>query len=458
METLLLTDVIVDPNRFRRAFPEVQALADSIKQVGLIQPIVLDGSNNLIAGERRFRAHQLLGETNIKVVRMFDLTPKQKALVELEENIKRMPLTWQEECMATAKLHELYVQERGTPPRGRIGITTTIIGWRVQDTADLLGKAVGKVSQDIEMGRALLAEGTLSTLETPDVEGMLSPVDVALAEIKKGEGVRPLGELPTKDSALKVMKSQKDMAQRTVLVSALGKIAEITGKTPESKQELPNHGLKLGDCLEGMAQLSDGEVDLVLTDPPWGIEFDDHDLRKGAHGDVAVDGYENLDFLVPIMKECYRVLNDNSHIYVFFAFKHYQTLYDMMSGFGFKVDRVPLIWWKRNAFNQNPGVNYTHDYEGILFAKKGGRVLTGFPHSVLDFPPVSTPLKIHPTEKPLDLLKHLVGNSTIPGELVLDPFAGSGSTLRAAKVSGRRYLGWEKEEKHYNRAIDLLGD
>src|SRR5512137_996858 len=101
MEVLNLSQVIVDANRFRREFKEVESLAESIKNVGLIQPIVLDENNNLIAGERRYRAHCLLGETQIKVVRMFDLTYKQKALVELEENIKRMPLTWQEECMAT---------------------------------------------------------------------------------------------------------------------------------------------------------------------------------------------------------------------------------------------------------------------------------------------------------------------------------------------------------------------
>ena len=458
MEVIALDRVVVDPNRFRREFKEVESLAESIKQVGLIQPIVLDADDNLIAGERRYRAHRLLGLGEIKFVRMVDLTPKQTALVELEENIRRLPLTWQEECMAVAKLHQLYVEERGLPTRGTKGILNSVIGWRVTDTADLLGRSAGKTAQDIELGKTLLSEGAgaTSSIPLPETHESKSPVDLAYAKIK-ADG-RAIYDLPTKDAAFKVMKSQQDLAQRVVMAQALHTIAKVTGETPDLVKDILNHGLKLGDCLEGMKKLTDGEVDLIVTDPPWGISFDDHDLRQGAHGEVDVDGVDNVEFLVPIVKECYRVLNENGHLYMFFAFKHYQRLYDMMIETGFKVDRVPLIWWKHTAFNQNPGINYTHDYEAILFAKKGNRRLQEFSHSILDVTPVSTALKIHPTEKPLDVLKPLIKASTIEGELVMDPFGGSGSTLRAAKSTKRRYLGWELSEKHYLKAKDLLGD
>lgn len=456
MEELLMSEVVVDAERFRREFKEVESLAESIKQVGLIQPIVLDENNHLIAGERRFRAHKLIGAEKIKVVRMLDLSSRQKAVIELEENIKRMPLTWQEECMATARLHQLYVEERGAPPKGKVGILQKTLGWRVQDTADLLGKSVGKVSQDIDVGERLLSEHAPSSIDLPDAEEVRSPLTIALDKIKSESG-KKLSEFPTKDAAIKVLKGQQDIAQRMVLMDAISVIAKVTGESPEVK-EVYNHGLKLGDCLEGLKTLKDGEVDCVITDPPWGIEFDDHDLRQGAHGDVDVDAYGDVEFLIPIVKECYRVMANDSHLYMFFAFKHYQRLWDMMTEIGFKVDRVPLVWWKRNAFNQHPFIRYTHDYEAALFAWKGARRLTNVQGSVFDVAPVSPALKIHPTEKSLDILKPLIINSTIEGELVVDPFGGSASTLRAAKALKRRYLGWELSEKHYLKAKDLLGE
>jgi len=94
--------------------------------------------------------------------------------------------------------------------------------------------------------------------------------------------------------------------------------------------------------------------------------------------------------------------------------------------------------------------NYAEKYEMIIFATKGNRILLGNkrPINVLDF--ARTNNSNHPTEKPVELLKELIRNSTIEGETVLDYFAGSGSTLVASKELGRKWIGIEMDENYVN--------
>ena len=103
---ILLKDVIVG-TRFREKFEDIDKLAESISKYGLIEPIIIDENNELIAGERRYKAHQLLRMEEIEVKYMKDLNELEKKEVELEENIQRKAFTWQEEVSAKDQLHKL---------------------------------------------------------------------------------------------------------------------------------------------------------------------------------------------------------------------------------------------------------------------------------------------------------------------------------------------------------------
>src|SRR4030043_377944 len=155
-------DQITVNERVRKLFDsdKLQQLSDSIKQFGQIQPIIIDQSNQLIAGERRLRACQLAGMEVVEVERREIKDDWERKAIELEENICREDLTWQEEVRAKAELHSLYQEKFGETvsegghggkrvERGKDG------GWGIDDTAELTGDSHGGLSQDLQLARAL---------------------------------------------------------------------------------------------------------------------------------------------------------------------------------------------------------------------------------------------------------------------------------------------------------------
>ena len=157
MPKIPLTEVKVG-SRFRTKFIDIDKLADSIQIYGLIEPIVLDEHNGLIAGERRYKAHKVLVARGnelykeIEVKYMNDLDDLEKKEVELEENIQRNAFTWQEEVAAKSQLHKLKQKIHGMAVKGHMSD-----GWKLKDTAQALGEAVGTTSMDIQLARGMKA-------------------------------------------------------------------------------------------------------------------------------------------------------------------------------------------------------------------------------------------------------------------------------------------------------------
>ena len=112
-----LKDIIVG-ERYRKEFKNIDVLAQSIKEKGQLVPIIIDEKNNLIAGERRYKAHQMLQLPEIDAIYMKDLNEYQKRDIEIEENIQREAFTWEEEVEAKAQLHKLKQQMYGAAVSG----------------------------------------------------------------------------------------------------------------------------------------------------------------------------------------------------------------------------------------------------------------------------------------------------------------------------------------------------
>lgn len=214
------------------------------------------------------------------------------------------------------------------------------------------------------------------------------------------------------------------------------------------------------DALEVLKTLEDNSIDCVVTDPPWGVSF--KSSRQTENHEYDSDIEEIKDYLNQVFTEIKRVTKDNSHIYVFYPSVHQCVFKEMLSNH-FNVSQIPLIWVKGNHTPCDFKSRYASKYEPIFFCKnENGRelnnpvspdVLLGFGHD---------PARWHDSQKPVDLLKYLIKNSTGTGETVLDPFAGSGSTLLAAKKAGRYYIGIEKEDSKdlvgaFKRAENELG-
>lgn len=219
----------------------------------------------------------------------------------------------------------------------------------------------------------------------------------------------------------------------------------------------PTTTLLHGDCLELMKDIPDGSVDLIVTDPPyrtisggnkstkwksgWSTSvLSENDGKIFEHNDI-----NHLDWL----KESYRVLADSSHIYIMTNLLNLFTIQQLAEQVGFKLHNL-LVWEKNNA---NANRWYMKNCEYVLFMRKGNAKTINNPSSktVHKFNNIIGN-KIHPTEKPVELMELYILNSSKEGETVLDPFMGSCSTGVAAINLNRNFIGIEKDEAYFKIA------
>lgn len=192
-----------------------------------------------------------------------------------------------------------------------------------------------------------------------------------------------------------------------------------------------------GDCLEILKTYKDNSIDCIITDPPYGMDYQSN-RRKVKMKKIYQDN--NLKWSSEFFKYCYRVMKNNTHIYIFCNDNCFPLFYiEMKKYFNMKKS---LVWIKNNHSAGDLKGDYGNKTEYIIYAQKGFRELNGTRSTnVLPYNRVSS--ELHPTQKPLELIKFLIQKSTQPNEIVFDPFAGSGTTLVAAKELGRKYTGIE---------------
>ncbi len=207
-----------------------------------------------------------------------------------------------------------------------------------------------------------------------------------------------------------------------------------------------NITLMLGDCLERMKEIPDGSVDMILTDPPYGMDFQSNH-RKTKY--AKIKGDSNLDWLGDWCSELYRVAADNTAHYIFCSFHHVDKFKQALEK-QFKIKNV-LIWEKNNTSMGDLKGDFAPKYEMIIFVHKGRRFINGKRDAnILKFS--KTKNELHPTQKPVDLLQYLTEKFSDEGQTILDPFMGSGSTGIAAKNLNRKFMGIEMDEGYFEIA------
>lgn len=208
------------------------------------------------------------------------------------------------------------------------------------------------------------------------------------------------------------------------------------------------------DCLAGMSRLQSSSIDAVVTDPPyrvisggthseWKSGWQQSVLKANDGKIFEHNGISHYDW----MKECYRVLKPNSHFMTNFL-----NLYSLMGiamQVGFKLHN--LLVWEKNTCNANRW--YMKNCEYRVFCRKGEAKTINQPSSktVVKFDNI-VGSKLHPTEKPVDLMKLYITDSTNEEDVVLDPFAGSGSTAVAAILCNRHFIAFELDKNYYEVA------
>lgn len=226
-----------------------------------------------------------------------------------------------------------------------------------------------------------------------------------------------------------------------------------------------NVDLRNGDCLEILKTIPDKSIDLIVTDCPYhivgggctNVKRDDEpsgifNRRNAFTQKNAKSGklFDNNDIeFKEWLPDLFRILKNDSHCYIMINARNLKELQLEAEKVGFKFQNI-LVWRKNNA---TPNRYYLNNCEFILMLRKGkARSINNMgTKNVLDIPNIIGKKK-HPTEKPVELMKILIENSSNKNDVVIDPFMGVGATGVACKELNRNFIGIELDENYFNIA------
>lgn len=457
--------VYVTPSRIRKDTGDLTDLKASISQHKQIHPIVVDKDMKLISGFRRLTACKQLN-IPVMVVKREDLTDAQMFELELMENLARMDLHWTDYVKSIYRLHELKCDEHGRPGTKRKG-------WRYSDTAKIIGRSEESIRLDYELAKAVE--------ETPELKKYPRKSD-ALRELRnmyevavEQEIIRRKVEQLANNQKVEELDDHTADALPPEAHEEIKAVFEKLMASNEAEIELVKHNApyKNGDSLEYFLQritntdffayaktLQDESVNLVIADPPYGIDIGETvaNDRLGVFNDSPT---WTTAYGRQLLEECYRLLVPNAHMYMFFGIEFYDWYVKAARAVGFDLDIVPLVWIKGNYTGKSgePSKYPGRAYEHILYLRKGNLPLVKRGRSnVLIHDPIRGGDKIHPTEKPVSLLKDLITRSAYPDFVVLDPMVGSGSAIQAAYECGLTALGCELSAESHAKAVHRLAN
>lgn len=205
-----------------------------------------------------------------------------------------------------------------------------------------------------------------------------------------------------------------------------------------------------GDCLEIMGDMKNNSVDCIITDPPYGISFvSGH--RKEKYKKIYND--DNFLFIDRFLEQCKLKLKNNAHIYVFSGWQNIEVFKNKFDSF-FETKNI-IIWIKNNTGMGDLKSQYAPKYEMCMFGSKGKRELNG--KRKPDIIHCSRTNNIlHPTQKPVELIREFIRNSTNEGEIVFDCFSGSGTTAVASIYENRKFICIEKDREYFYKSAERI--
>ena len=213
-----------------------------------------------------------------------------------------------------------------------------------------------------------------------------------------------------------------------------------------------NHIYKM-DCIEGLHEMLRGGVlvDCIITDPPYLIEYKTHWRQDKEHKFCkAIQNDDNPQLIKDVIPLLYDVLKDNSPLYMFCGSDKVDFFKQEVEKY-FTVKNL-IVWDKGNHTAGDLEAQYGKRYEFIIYANKGrAKFNDNVPRyeDIWKFARVTGKEQIHQNQKPTDLLSRVIAQHTKEGDLILDPFAGSGSTAVAAYKLQRDYIGFEIDDEYY---------
>lgn len=389
--------------RQREDVGDIEGLANSFLEFGQLQPILIDEDCNLVAGFRRLTAAAALGWDSVNADFVGRLTELRAEQIELEENIRRKQLTWQEEQKATKRIHELKAAEDPM--------------WNADKTAALLGVSKRTVYNAIELSKAIE--------DVPDVKAA-DTAHGAMLRLKRHKQIEGRKE----DAKLRTMREELGLVHK---VSAM---------------------VEQGDAPIHMRALEAESIDMVITNPPYGVDIEG--LFKGDRKIYSDDETKMVTVVREVVKEAFRILRPDRWFVMFYPTTRLEEGKEILHEAGFTFQGRPCIWYKPNKFVSalsNPYQEFSCQYETFFWARKGeprfNRLRIG---DVFVYDTPDTDDRIHPLQMPPALWEDIISIGTVTGEKIFEPFAGSGSGGVASFKLERNYNGVELDPEYVSRA------
>lgn len=218
------------------------------------------------------------------------------------------------------------------------------------------------------------------------------------------------------------------------------------------------------DCLDGLREVPDQSVDLIVTDPPYFLSMGHAGSKTNAQS-VQLNSnraFNDLAICTPFYRQLFeefaRVLKETGSFYFFTDWRGYAYYFPMINA-ALPVRNL-IVWDKKSG----PGSFYSFAHELIIFGTYRSKTKAGVGSNVWREAAFSSGArstdgeKVHPTQKPVALLTRMIEDSTEPGAVVLDTFMGSGTTAVACLKSGRQFIGFELDEQYHAIAQQRIAE
>lgn len=462
-------EIIIPEFRQRNAAEPDEALLTSIRERGLLQPIVLHADKTLVAGERRLRAHMKLEKPTI-LARIFEkLSPVERFEAELQENLARKQLSWQEEARAIGMYHDLRLNSNSKNGGS----------WTQMGTATALGLSQGYVSQVLAVYRELEDEEVLGA---QTMKGAFNLITGRAERAKVAAASRGLIAADSVSSLIPNISPTASKEERTAALLSNLKTQHIAGDTVEEldknlkaieegrkaaalleaerRREIVSDLVINADFLDWARDYVGPKFDVLHIDFPWGKDYSGPRTRRTGNATINPQYADDPDIYFGLVEGLLQV-QDNiafpaAHCLMWFDMRYYPWTIEQFIKAGWKlVSDFPYIWTKGySGIASDVKRRPRHCYEACLMFSRGDRKICKLDKDHFE---AAIDEKLHMNQKPIAMLKHLLGIFCDEHTALLDPTCGSGSALAAARMLGvPRVLGIELDSANADVAKFLL--
>jgi hypothetical protein len=418
----------------KRRVDDVSDLVESIAQLGLLQPIVITQDYHLVAGERRLKACKQLGWTEIEatIATLDDLSAE---LAEIDENIVRQELTVLERAEQLARRKEIY---ETLHPEARHGIAGAHARWNAMATDATASFATDTAAKTGIAPRTVRENVQIATRIAPDVRDAIR--ETPIADSKRDLLALASVDEDTQREALQMIeRGEESDIKRAVLTLKVRNQSNVDADGSAVVYEM--------DAIEFLHTQQDASIDLLLTDPPYSADI----------ADIERFAQEWVPLAMSKIKSTGR-----AYIFAGAYPRELKAYLDVLLALdGWTLDNV-LVWTYENTMGPSPKHGYKLNWQACFYLYGPDAPPIQCPTLIEQFTVHSVPapgiggVRWHAHEKPLQLAERLIRHSTQPGDTILDPYAGTGTFLLAAKQLGRHGIGAEIDPDML-RIVDTRG-